>query len=150
MLLRKAVLVLYCALSVSLACGPGFGQTEVPAASAQSAVENAEQASAAWMKLMDAGQYAECWKTAAAAIQSAITEEKWTAAMKGVREPLGKVITRSVQSATHTATLPGVPDGDYVVIVYKTRFEHKQSAQETVAMSREPDKVWRGSGFFIK
>jgi hypothetical protein len=150
LLLRRTALVLCCVLSVGCSCPAGFAQSPAQTKVAEAAIHEAEQASEAWLGMMDAGQYGDCWKAAAAVVRSAVTEEKWTATMKNVREPLGKVVTRKVQSATHTGMLPGVPDGDYVMILYETSFEHKQTAQETVVMSREKDNVWRVAGFYIK
>jgi len=70
--------------------------------------------------------------------------------MHSAREPLGKVLWRKVKSATYTKTLPGAPDGEYVVIQYDTSFEHKQSAVETITPMLDQDGKWRVSGYFIK
>lgn len=103
-----------------------------------------------WVALMDSGQYAESWKNAAAAFRSAVTQEKWESAMKTAREPLGKLQARRLSNAKYTSVLPGVPDGDYVVLLFDSSFEHKAVAQETVIMSQEKDKVWRVAGYYIK
>jgi hypothetical protein len=47
-------------------------------------------------------------------------------------------------------TLPGVPDGEYVVVQFDTSFEKKKTAIETVTPMKEPDGRWRVSGYFIK
>jgi hypothetical protein len=67
-----------------------------------------------------------------------------------VREPLGKVISRKLQSAQFTKSLPGAPDGQYVVIRYDTSFSNKQSAVETITPMLDKDGQWRVSGYFIK
>ncbi len=69
--------------------------------------------------------------------------------MRGVREPLGKVITRTLKSAEHRTSLPGAPDGDYVVIRFETAFENKQAAIETVTPMLEKDGSWRVAGYYI-
>jgi hypothetical protein len=46
-------------------------------------------------------------------------------------------------------TLPGAPDGEYVVIQYATRFEHKPSIIETVTPMLDKDGSWKVSGYFI-
>jgi len=103
-----------------------------------------------WVALVDSGQYAESWKSAAAAFRSAVPQEKWESSMKTVREPLGKLQTRRLDTAKYTTILPGVPAGDYVVLLFESTFEHKTAAQETVIVSREKDKVWRVAGYYIK
>jgi hypothetical protein len=70
--------------------------------------------------------------------------------MKSTRAPLGAVRTRKLKSATYTKTLPGAPDGEYVVIQYDTSFENKKSAVETITPMLDKDGKWRVSGYFIK
>lgn len=82
--------------------------------------------------------------------RSAVTEESWDKTIEAVRTPLGKVETRKLMKATYTKTLPGAPDGEYVVIQYQTSFEHKKEAVETVISTREKDGGWRLAGYFIK
>jgi hypothetical protein len=110
----------------------------------------AQQAATDWLALVDAGKYSESWQTASKMFQGAITNEKWQDALHSVRDPLGKVLSRKLQSATLTHSLPGAPDGDYVVVKFDTSFEHKQSAVETITPVREADGQWRVSGYFIK
>ena len=113
--------------------------------------EDAAQASAeAWLKLVDAGQYDASWKQAAKLFRGAITVEKWKEALNGVRDPLGSVVSRKVKSRQYAETLPGAPDGRYVVLQFETVFENKASAIETVTPMVDPDGVWRVSGYFIK
>ena len=107
----------------------------------------AEDAASSWLTLVDNGKYAESWKEAAELFRNAITPDKWQHA---TRDPLGKLIARKMISATYTRTLPGAPDGEYVVIRYESSFEHKQSAIETVTPMLERDGKWRVSGYFIK
>jgi hypothetical protein len=70
--------------------------------------------------------------------------------MEAVRQPLGDVVSRELTSTEHTTTLPGAPDGEYVVIQFATEFENKASAVETVTPMMDPDGSWRVSGYFIK
>ncbi len=121
------------------------------AAAAQVKPEQAAQKAADfWLTLVDSGHYAESWDEASQAFRSAVTKEQWTSKIRGVREPFGKVVSRNLKSATYTKTLPGAPDGEYVVIQYETVFEHKQSAVETVTPMRDKDGAWRVSGYFIR
>ena len=116
----------------------------------RTAEREAIRASEEWVALVDSGKYAESWKAAAAAFRSSVTQEKWESAMKTVRDPLGKLQTRKLDTAKYTAVLPGVPNGDYVVLLFESSFEHKAVAQETVIMSQEKDKEWRVAGYYIK
>ncbi len=47
-------------------------------------------------------------------------------------------------------SLPGAPDGEYVVIQYNTEFENKKVAIETITPMLDDDGKWRVSGYYIK
>lgn len=112
--------------------------------------QEAVRAAEAWLALVDAGKYAESWKTAAPYLKSVVKEKKWLATMAPVRNPLGKVISRKLKSAEFTRELPGAPDGQYVVIQFTTEFANKTSAIETVTPMKDKDGLWRVSGYLIK
>jgi hypothetical protein len=104
----------------------------------------------AWLALVDQGKYAEGWDAASKLFQGAVTRAAWAEKIAGVRDPLGKVLSRRVKSAHVATQLPGAPDGKYVVIQFATSFERKKSAVETVTPMLEADGSWRVSGYFIK
>lgn len=45
---------------------------------------------------------------------------------------------------------PGVPDGEYVMILFASSFEHKNEAVETVTVMHDKDGTWQVAGYFIK
>ena len=52
--------------------------------------------------------------------------------------------------AGESTTLPGAPDGEYVVLQFDTSFEQKAAAVETVTTIREKDGTWHVGGYFIR
>jgi hypothetical protein len=110
----------------------------------------AQQSAESWLALVDAGKYANSWQETASLFKAHVSKEQWQTMMQASRDPLGKMISRKLKSATYAKTLPGVPDGDYVVIQYDSIFEHKQSAVETITPMLDKDGQWRVSGYFIK
>jgi hypothetical protein len=114
------------------------------------AIEAALQSAQNSLKLIDEGRYAESWQQAADIIKGLVTEEKWASMMKAVREPLGKIKSRKVISKQYMTSLPGAPDGNYVVIQFETSFENKAAAIETFTPMLEKDGQWRMSGYYIK
>ena len=110
----------------------------------------AQQSSDAWLALVDSGKYADSWQEASQLFRAAITKEKWQDALRGTRDPLGKMLSRKLRSATYKTTLPGAPDGEYVVIRYETEFTNKKEAVETVTPCLEKDGSWKVSGYYIK
>jgi hypothetical protein len=128
-------------LGASAAADPG---------AAPGAESGAESAARAWLALVDAGKYADSWSSAAAAFRQKITAAQWQAAASAARAPLGALKSRTLRSATHTSTLPGAPDGDYVVLQFSSSFEHKESAVETVTPMKDADGQWHVSGYYIR
>ena len=110
------------------------------------AVESAE----AWLKLVDQAKYGEAWDAAAEYLRNAVSKEDFEKSLAPVRKPLGKLKSREVKSKQYATSLPGAPDGEYVVIQFKTVFENKKSTIETITPMLDKDKKWRPSGYFIK
>ena len=103
-----------------------------------------------WLQLIDSEKYSKSWDNTAEYFKNAIAKEKWQETLKAVRTPLGKLISRKVKSKQYRTSLPGAPDGEYVIIQFKTSFENKKSAIETVTPMKNKDNKWRVSGYFIK
>lgn len=103
-----------------------------------------------WLTLVDDGNYEGSWNTAAPLFKNHVLKNQWAQMLQATRAPLGKVLFRNVKSAVYKTSLPGAPDGQYVVIQYESSFEHKKSAIETVTPSLGTDGRWRVSGYFIK
>jgi Protein of unknown function (DUF4019) len=103
-----------------------------------------------WLVLVDAGKYAASWKEAAEFFRNAVRPEQWEQSIQTVRGLLGKLISRKVQTTSYKTSLPGAPDGEYVVIQFETSFVNKKAAIETVTPMMDKDGKWRVSGYYIK
>jgi len=116
----------------------------------QSVEKEAQKAAESWLSFIDSGEYSESWNEAAQIFKQKVSLQQWKSALESVRIPLGKLKSRRLKTATYTETLPGVPDGRYVVIQYETTFGKKKSAIETVTPMMEKDGQWKVSGYFIR
>jgi hypothetical protein len=141
---RKSVL-LCCVLTVFVTAAPSFAE-----GSGTEAVQEAVKAAESWLALVDTGEYGKSWDQSAELFKAALTREKWVQALEGTRKPLGDLVSRKVKSKQHATSLPGAPDGEYVVVQFSTSFTKKKAAIETVTPMRDPDGVWRVSGYYIK
>ena len=79
-----------------------------------------------------------------------MTQDRWQATIKGARDSFGALVARVRTTAASVRTLPGVPDGDYVVLHYTTSFVKKKDADETLTQSRAADGVWRMVGYSLR
>ena len=113
-------------------------------------IEAAAQVASVWLALVDNGQYAGSWVRAAKLLKSQVSQVQWEAAVKGARDAVGGEQTRRRYTANFARTLPGAPDGEYVVLTYEVTFAHKQAAVETVTLMHEADGAWRVAGYFLR
>lgn len=140
-------MILRIALMIALGLLPMSGI----AAAQNSQKEKAAVASAEkWLALVDRGKYAASWQEAAVYFKNAVTKEQWEQSMLSFRKPLGRLVSRKVQATIYKTSLPGAPDGKYVVITFETAYENKASAIETVTPMFDKDGKWRVSGYYIK
>ena len=84
-----------------------------PAPQSDPAAEKAAVAAAeAWLKLIDNGDHAGSWDSAAAYFRNAVGKGVWDKQIEAVRKPLGKVLSRSVAAKRYMTSAPGAPDGE--------------------------------------
>lgn len=114
---------------------------------------NAVTAMEAWLKTIDAGNYAQSWQEASKTFQTVVTEEQWKQALNAVRVPLGACEGRQLVSAVQQTEIPTgtgkMLKGDYVIAQFETSFANLKYALETVTFEKV-DGVWSASGYFVK
>jgi hypothetical protein len=135
---------------ILLICGSVTINADAAGVSHTAAKASATKAATTWLKLIDAGDYAASWNAAGSYFKEHVTEDQWTQKVGPSRQSLGAVVSRKIKSATYLTTLPGAPDGEYVVIQYQSSFEHKKSAVETLTPMLDKDGQWRVSGYYIR
>ena len=109
------------------------------------AVAGAEQ----WLKVIDADNYDKGWMYASEYLKNAVPKDSFKQTLQGVRSPLGSMKKRVLDAAQYTTSLPGSPDGEYVVMKYKTEFANKADAVETL-ISKKEEGQWKVAGYYIK
>ena len=122
-----------------------------PVAAEQNASKEKTATAAAekWLGLIDQGDYGKSWKETATYFRKNVTEQKWDQVMQGMRKPLGKLTSRELKTAVYKTSLPGAPDGEYVVMQFDSSFANKKSAIETVTAALDKDGEWKVVGYFI-
>lgn len=126
------------------------------AAAAASVTQHAEleqkavEAAGPWLALVDQEQYARSWETAAEFLKGSVDRRSFVKALNASRKSYGAVKSRQLESKQYATSVPGAPDGRYVVLRYKTSFTHKQPTVETVTVMVDRDKKWRVSEYLVK
>lgn len=109
----------------------------------------AEKAALAWLSYVDDGDYAKSWEQAGQLLQQQVTLQEWQRAVTNARHPLGELKSRDSQVAQYVTSLPGAPDGEYVVLQFNSAFDNKAAAAETATVAFE-DNIWRVVGYFVR
>jgi Protein of unknown function (DUF4019) len=113
------------------------------------AVAAAKVSADAWLKRMDAADYAGTWETSAASMHSEMSKSSWKMLITALHWPLGDFKSRKFKSAVLQKAPAGKPGPDKVVIDYLSQYENKADVKETVTTSLEKDNSWKVSGFNI-
>lgn len=87
----------------------------------------------AWLEGVDAGEYSNSWQEAAEYFKAAVTQEDWERSLSAVRAPLGKTVSRTMKTQQYMTSLPGSPDGEYVVVQFQTVSKQTISARNSHA-----------------
>jgi hypothetical protein len=138
---RRALLVVAGCLA---AIGSGSALAQDPRATA------AQKEARSWLELTDRGDAVASWSATGKQFQNAISADKWADSLKQVRPPLGAVVERTLLSTQFTTSFQGAPDGDYVLLVFRSSFAKKIDSRETVTLEHEANGAWRVIGYFIR
>ncbi len=98
----------------------------------------------AWLGLMDNGDYAQSWETAAPYFQRVMSKEKWTSELQKVRHPLGPVLSRKFISSTFAM------GRSWRVVKFTTSFDGLLEATETVTYAKQASGGWLAIGYLIR
>jgi Protein of unknown function (DUF4019) len=111
----------------------------------------AQKAAREWLAKTDKVDAAASYDAAGAKFKEAVTVDRWMEALQKARGPLGALDQRSIFQTTFDKKLPdGGPEGEYVLVMYRTAFAKKADSVETVTLEREKDGVWRVIGYFVR
>lgn len=119
-----------------------------PALAQDPRTSEAQRVAREWLALSDAGDAKGTYAAASAKFKGTLSEEQWAQALASARAPYGAVKARTLVSAQPAPQAPNLPDGAFVMLVYRTNFAARDAA-ETVTMEREADGVWRLVGYSI-
>lgn len=103
-------------------------------------------AASGWLSLLDRRDWGRAWETSAAMFRSTVPLAAWMDGVPKARD-LGNFIERTPADAVYRTKLEGRPDGDYVTVIYDSRFSGKDELVEVVTTVREPDGKWRVTGY---
>ena len=112
-------------------------------------INAAEAVALAWLEAIDSGQYEQAWETSSPLLQRPLSPHMLERTIGAARRDFGAVESRQRVRVSRERSMPGTPDGDYMVFTFQTRFENKARSIETVTPHLEGD-AWRVSGYYVQ
>ncbi len=112
-------------------------------------VKAATKAALKWLKLVDDGLYDQSWEEAAESFKLNTPKETWEETLDSLMPQFGSNQSREVFNSRYLTKMPGGAEGEYVMLRFRSSFEKKEDALETVTPVKDGDK-WRITGYYIK
>jgi hypothetical protein len=127
------------------AAAPAPAEAE-PSPEAREKAAAATLAASGWLVLLDRRDWGRAWETTAAMFRATVTLPAWMDGIPKARD-LGDFVEREPAEAVYKTTLEGRPNGDYVTVIYGSKFSKKDDVVEIVTTVREADGKWRVTGY---
>jgi len=102
-----------------------------------------------WLCALDSGGFLKTWEQSAEVLRARVTPDQRRQALEALRKPLGEPKFRKLKDATEVTSLPGAPDGRYLVMQFETVFASERRLSEIVTFQQEKDGVWRAVDYVI-
>lgn len=112
-------------------------------------ISESKQAATLWLKLIDAGQYADGWNITGKIFRDAISCTDWEEKIQAVRGKLGAIQERKESKSFPLESTDGLPDGDYIVNEYSTLFADGGDLGERVTTVVSDDGSALVVGYYI-
>lgn len=106
-----------------------------------------QNAAHAWLLLLDRKDWGTAWDASSMVFRQSVPLGTWMDNVPKLRDPFGAFVERQPGIAAYKKTLPGRPDGDYVTVVFTSKFAGREKVIETVTTVRESDGRWRVTGY---
>lgn len=122
----------------------------LPAAAQDPQISEARRAGLEWLTVVDADNATASYAAAADKFRKAMTQEQWTTALSQVRTQFGPNQRRTFAGAQKSDDLPNKPEGDFLMLFFRSGFAKRDTVMEQLTMEREPDGKWRIIGYSLR
>ena len=132
--MRSCIVAAICGMSILLtACA----SHSVSRAEKRANENDARDAARHWLQLLDDGDYEEAFEWEAQDFRMSRTQSQFVRLMQARRAPFGRALSRSIIGSRNIEKFVGAPEGNYVSVIFKTAFEHKNPTAERVIVIRQ-------------
>ena len=98
---------------------------------------------------IDDKNYQAAYQSGSKLLHLTSTENQWISEIGRTREVLGTALQRKLKAVKSIATYPGLPDGEYMLVYFETKMEHKEKAAEVLLVA-QIDGAWKVCSYHLK
>jgi hypothetical protein len=120
------------------------------AENSQGAAEQAAQRQAlGFLGYLDQGRFADSYAYTGVLMRNQLDPQTYAAKIENMRAGVGALQGRQLIDANPTNTVPGAPEGQYIVLHYHANYQNLNDAVETITLAYAKG-YWRVIGYYIK
>ncbi|MGC2398533.1 MAG: DUF4019 domain-containing protein [Acidobacteriaceae bacterium] len=109
----------------------------------------AERQALGFLGYLDNGRFADSYAYTGMLIRSSLDQQTFASKVENARAGVGALQGRDLIDASYTTSVPGAPEGQYVILHYHASFANRPDAVETITLALAKG-YWRVSGYYIK
>jgi hypothetical protein len=125
------------------------GRAHAQADPHQAEEQAAQRQALGFLGYLDQGRFADSYDYTGMLIRTSLDRETFAQKLESARSGAGPLVSRNLIDASYATTVPGAPEGQYVILHYATSFANRQDTLETVTLAFAKS-YWRVSGYYIK
>ena len=131
------------ALALAAALAPSIAAAQDPRTT------EAQAAARAWLAATDRLDGPASHAEAGKRFQDAMPVDRWTAALKSVRGPLGATEQRTLIGSRFASSFEGLPPGEYAQLTFRTAWASKPDGHEHVTLEKVGGR-WKVIGYAVQ
>jgi hypothetical protein len=118
-------------------------------AAADDPPQSAELAAAQFLEMVDKNLLKQSYELTAETVRRTESPILWYGALSSEVGPVGRAEERKLVGAEKREDFGDLPDGEYLAVIYRTRFAKQPEATETVVLQQDPDGMWGVAGYRV-
>ncbi len=109
----------------------------------------AQRQALGFLGYLDQGRFADSYAYTSMLIRTQLDRDAFSTQIQKTRVNTGALQSRELIDSAYSTTVPGAPEGQYVILHYHASFANRQDAVETVTLAFAKG-YWRVAGYYIK
>ena len=122
----------------------------LPVAAQDPQVSEARRVALEWLSVVDADNATASYAAAADKFRRAMTQEQWATALSQARAQFGPLQRRTFAGAQKADEIPNKPEGEFMVLFFRSGFAKRETVMEQVTVERERDGKLRIIGYSLR